>query len=54
VGSAAQRAGVPLWRLLGGTADPIEAYNTDGGWLNFTMDELVRDLTSLIDQDGGG
>ena len=46
---AAQRAGVPLWRLLGGTADPIEAYNTDGGWLNFSVDELVRDLTSLID-----
>jgi len=47
---AAQRAGVPLWRLLGGTADPVEAYNTDGGWLNFTVDELVRDLTSLVDQ----
>ena len=47
---AAQRAGVPLWRLLGGTADPVEAYNTDGGWLNFSVDELVRDLTSLIDQ----
>ena len=47
---AAQRAGVPLWRLLGGTADPIEAYNTDGGWLNFSLNELVRDLTSLIDQ----
>ncbi len=47
---AAQRAGVPLWRLLGGTADPIEAYNTDGGWLNFSVNELVRDLTSLIDQ----
>jgi L-alanine-DL-glutamate epimerase-like enolase superfamily enzyme len=47
---AAQRAGVPLWRLLGGTADPIEAYNTDAGWLNFSVDELVRDLTSLIDQ----
>ena len=47
---AAQRAGVPLWRLLGGTADPVEAYNTDAGWLNFSVDELVRDLTSLIDQ----
>ena len=46
---AAQRAGVPLWRLLGGTADRVEAYNTDGGWLNFSADELVRDLTSLID-----
>ncbi|MFE5027769.1 hypothetical protein ACFRAO_31720 [Streptomyces sp. NPDC056656] len=31
---AAQRAGVPLWRLLGGSAEPIEAYKTDAGWLN--------------------
>jgi L-alanine-DL-glutamate epimerase-like enolase superfamily enzyme len=47
---AAQRAGVPLWKLLGGTSDPVEAYNTDGGWLNFSQDDLVRDLTSLIDR----
>jgi L-alanine-DL-glutamate epimerase-like enolase superfamily enzyme len=47
---AAQRAAVPLWRMLGGTADPIEAYNTDGGWLNFSEADLVRDLQSLIDQ----
>lgn len=47
---AAQRAGVPLWRLLGGTPDPIEAYNTDGGWLNASTDELIRNLTSLLDQ----
>ena len=47
---AAQRAGVPLWRLLGGTADPVEAYNTDGGWLNFSVNDLVRDLASLVDQ----
>lgn len=47
---AAQRAGVPLWRLLGGTSDPIEAYNTDGGWLNFSEPDLVRDLRTLVDQ----
>ena len=47
---AAQRAGVPLWRLLGGTADPVEAYNTDGGWLNFSEADLVRDLVSLTEQ----
>jgi L-alanine-DL-glutamate epimerase-like enolase superfamily enzyme len=47
---AAQRAGVPLWRLLGGGAEAIETYNTDGGWLNYPVDTLVRDLTSLIDQ----
>lgn len=47
---SAQRAGLPLWRLLGGTPDSIEAYNTDGGWLNLSDDELVRDLASLLDQ----
>jgi L-alanine-DL-glutamate epimerase-like enolase superfamily enzyme len=47
---AAQRAGVPLWRMLGGTPDAIEAYNTDGGWLNFTETDLVRDLQALIDE----
>lgn len=47
---AAQRAGVPLWRLLGGSADPIETYNTDGGWLSLSVAEVVRDLGSLIDR----
>jgi L-alanine-DL-glutamate epimerase-like enolase superfamily enzyme len=47
---AAQRAGVPLWQLLGGTADVIETYNTDGGWLSLGVDDLVRDLTALIDR----
>lgn len=47
---AAQRAGVPLWRLLGGTADSIESYNTDGGWLNLSTDTVIRDLAGLIDK----
>jgi L-alanine-DL-glutamate epimerase-like enolase superfamily enzyme len=47
---AAQRAGVPLWRLLGGSADAIETYNTDGGWLNLPLEDLVRDVSSLIEQ----
>jgi L-alanine-DL-glutamate epimerase-like enolase superfamily enzyme len=46
---AAQRAGVPLWKMLGGTADAIETYNTDGGWLNLPVDGVIRDLVSLID-----
>ncbi|MGY5058546.1 mandelate racemase/muconate lactonizing enzyme family protein [Streptomyces sp. 900105755] len=46
---AAQRAGMPLWRLLGGTQESVEAYNTDGGWLNLSDGELVRDLTALVD-----
>jgi L-alanine-DL-glutamate epimerase-like enolase superfamily enzyme len=36
--------------LLGGTADTIETYNTDGGWLNLSVDDLTRDLMSLIEQ----
>ncbi|BCY09890.1 mandelate racemase/muconate lactonizing enzyme family protein [Actinoplanes sp. L3-i22] len=47
---AAQRAGLPLWRLLGGAPDPIETYNTDGGWLNLGIDEVIRDLGALADQ----
>jgi len=46
---AAQRAGVPLWRMLGGTVDAIETYNTDGGWLNLPIDVVIRDLVELID-----
>jgi L-alanine-DL-glutamate epimerase-like enolase superfamily enzyme len=47
---AAQRAGVPLWRLLGGSGEAIETYNTDGGWLNLEPEDVIRDLNSLIDQ----
>ncbi|MEU8301284.1 mandelate racemase/muconate lactonizing enzyme family protein [Micromonospora sp. NPDC048909] len=47
---AAQRANLPLWRLLGGMADAIETYNTDGGWLNLSVAEVVRDLNSLVDR----
>jgi L-alanine-DL-glutamate epimerase-like enolase superfamily enzyme len=47
---AAQRAGLPLWKLLGGTADAIETYNTDGGWLNLAVDDVIRDLVSFVDK----
>jgi L-alanine-DL-glutamate epimerase-like enolase superfamily enzyme len=47
---AAQRAGVPLWRLLGGNGEAIETYNTDGGWLNLETEDVIRDLNLLIDQ----
>jgi L-alanine-DL-glutamate epimerase-like enolase superfamily enzyme len=47
---AAQRAGVPLWRLLGGNGEAIETYNTDGGWLNIETEDVVRGLNALVDQ----
>jgi len=47
----ARYAGVPLFRLLGGSPEKkIEAYNTDGGWLNWTEEQLVADCRALIAQ----
>jgi L-alanine-DL-glutamate epimerase-like enolase superfamily enzyme len=45
---AAQRAGAPLWQLLGGRHPQVETYNTDGGWLNFTVDELIDDTLAMV------
>jgi L-alanine-DL-glutamate epimerase-like enolase superfamily enzyme len=49
----AKAAGVPLWALLGGTPNKkIEAYNTDGGWLNWTIEELVADSVHHVEEEG--
>ena len=49
----AKAAGLPLWKLLGGSpASRIEAYNTDGGWLNWPIDRLVEDARRLVEVDG--
>jgi L-alanine-DL-glutamate epimerase-like enolase superfamily enzyme len=45
---AAQRAGVPLWKLLGGHHTELNSYNTDGGWLNWTVEELVDDMQAMV------
>ena len=36
------RAGQPLYKLLGAARERIPIYDTDGGWLNHSEDELVR------------
>jgi L-alanine-DL-glutamate epimerase-like enolase superfamily enzyme len=46
---AAKRAGVPLWRLLGGRQTSLKTYNTDGGWLNFSVEELIDDTTHMVE-----
>ena len=44
---------VPLWQLLGGdAATRLEAYNTDGGWLNWDERALVEDAKQIIHEDG--
>jgi len=49
----AKAAGLPLWKFLGGgKGKVIEAYNTDGGWLNWSMDQLVSDARRSIEEEG--
>lgn len=38
-----QRAGLPLFRLLGGAKDNVAVYTTEGGWLHIDTDLLVAD-----------
>jgi L-alanine-DL-glutamate epimerase-like enolase superfamily enzyme len=51
---AAKRAGLPLWRLLGGHHHEVAAYNTDEGWLNLSLDELVAGMVALAKQGWAG
>jgi len=49
----AKDAGVPLWKLLGGSAaKKVQAYNTDGGWLNWTLETVVCDCRRLVEEEG--
>jgi len=49
----AKDAGLPLWKLLGGSAaKKVEAYNTDSGWLNWPLDTLVSDCKRLVEKEG--
>ncbi|MBM0064831.1 mandelate racemase/muconate lactonizing enzyme family protein [Alkalicoccobacillus gibsonii] len=43
-------ANMPLWRYLGPAKEKVKAYNTDGGWLHTTTDELVRDMNALVER----
>jgi L-alanine-DL-glutamate epimerase-like enolase superfamily enzyme len=49
----AKAAQVPLWKLLGGSAaKKVEAYNTDGGWLNWSTETMVADCKRLVEEEG--
>ncbi|MBE9640863.1 mandelate racemase/muconate lactonizing enzyme family protein [Salipiger mangrovisoli] len=41
-----KRAGLPLWRMLGGAKDSVPMYTTEGGWLHIETDDLVADAIS--------
>ena len=36
-----KRTGMPLWKLVGGASDRVPLYDTEGGWLHISADELV-------------
>jgi L-alanine-DL-glutamate epimerase-like enolase superfamily enzyme len=49
----AQAAGAPLWHLLGGSErKAVEAYDTDGGWLNWPDDVLVDECRRAVLERG--
>lgn len=51
----AKAAGKPLWQLLGGhKSKGIKAYNTNGGWLNWPKERLLRDVADIIEQGFAG
>jgi L-alanine-DL-glutamate epimerase-like enolase superfamily enzyme len=37
-----KRVGEPVWRLAGGAHERLPLYDTEGGWIHLTVDELVR------------
>jgi L-alanine-DL-glutamate epimerase-like enolase superfamily enzyme len=47
---ACKTANLPLWRYLGPCRQKVKAYSTEGGWLNASVDELVRDATALVER----
>lgn len=52
---AAQAAGQPLWRYLGGEGgQPLPAYNTDGGWLSFDTEELAANALETVENGFAG
>lgn len=49
----AKAAALPLWKLLGGgSGTKITAYNTDGGWLNLSTQELVDGVRRQVEEEG--
>jgi L-alanine-DL-glutamate epimerase-like enolase superfamily enzyme len=41
-------AAIPLYRMLGGHHDRVPVYNTDGGWLNHSVEQLVDETRKIV------
>ncbi len=44
-----RKAGLPLWKLAGGSRDRVPVYSTEGGWLNLSVDALADQATQARD-----
>jgi L-alanine-DL-glutamate epimerase-like enolase superfamily enzyme len=43
-----QLANAPLYRMLGGARNRVPVYNTDGGWLNHSIEQLVEETRQIV------
>lgn len=50
----AKRAGLPLSKMLGSHRDSVRTYNTSGGFLNASLDEVKEAAAASIDAGIGG
>ncbi|MGW9113368.1 L-talarate/galactarate dehydratase [Microbacterium sp. NPDC055683] len=50
----AKRAGLPLSKLLGAHRDSVRTYNTSGGFLNASIDEVRERASQSIEEGIGG
>ncbi|MCS7475991.1 mandelate racemase/muconate lactonizing enzyme family protein [Umezawaea endophytica] len=48
------RAGEPLWRVAGGFRPKVPLYDTEGGWLHLSTDELVLGAKAAVDAGWNG
>ena len=47
----AKAAEKPLWQVLGGArSSDMPIYNTHAGWLNYSIEQLIDEAQSLVDQ----
>jgi len=49
---AGKRTDTPLYRLLGGAGGRVRVYNTNVGWLNRPLDEMVHLSIEAVRRDG--
>ena len=47
---AAQAAGLPLYRYLGGDRDRVQTYASSGLWLDYSVDELIAEAEAFRQQ----